>query len=420
MIMHALLPLLRSVVISLSAATLLAACVGPQTLPPAPAPAPTQCPALVCPGNETAPPSKPAAKPLLEADWADLPGWVSDDLSPAYRAFRQSCPTLLRTDKRRALWAGVCAPTQQPANDDSATVRAWFEQHFRPWSLRNADGSANGLITGYYEPIIKGRRTTSADFRVPVFAAPDDLITVDLGELYPELRNLRLRGRLDATGRKLIPYFTRSEWSAQETRRAAKALLWTDDALDYFFLQIQGSGQVVLDDGSRLRIGYADQNGQPYKSIGKWLLDQGELAPGTASMQGIKAWAKANPKRLNELLNANPSVVFFRELPATGSGPPGALGVPLTPARSMAIDPRHIPLGAPVFLATTEPNSDAPLQRLMLAQDTGGAIRGVVRGDFYWGSGAEAGAAAGRMKQSGSTWLLLPRDKGPDDVANLP
>jgi membrane-bound lytic murein transglycosylase A len=187
-----------------------------------------------------------------------------------------------------------------------------------------------------------------------------------------------------------------------------------DDPIDFFFLQIQGSGQVRLPDGSRVRLNYADQNGHPYRSIGKWLLDQGQLKPGEASMQGIKAWASANPSRRNELLNTNPSVVFFREIAADGSGPPGALAVPLTPERSIAIDPRHIPLGAPVWLSTTRPNSEQALTRLMLAQDTGGAIRGVVRADFYWGTGDEAGAQAGKMRQQGRMWVLLPRDQKPE------
>src|SRR5690606_10725446 len=168
-----------------------------------------------------------------------------------------------------------------------------------------------------------------------------------------------------------------------------------------------------LDDGSRIRLNYADQNGHPYRSIGRWLIDKGELKPEQASMQGIKAWARANPKRLQELLNTNPSLVFFRELKAEGSGPQGAMGLPLTPERSIAIDPRVTPLGAPVWLATTQPNSEQPLQRLMLAQDTGGAIRGPVRADFYWGSGPAAGSQAGKMKQSGRMWVLLPRDHTP-------
>ncbi|MDP1526982.1 MAG: MltA domain-containing protein [Rhodocyclaceae bacterium] len=344
---------------------------------------------------------KPTAKPLQAAEWADLPGWESDDHAVVLDLFRQQCTSLAK----RPLWLATCEAAQKVGV--GGTARAWFEAQFRPWVLVNPDDKREGMVTGYYEPIVRGSRNQKPPYAVPVFGPPEDMIVVDLGELYPELKHMRLRGKLD--GRKLVPYFSRAEWSTEELRRSQQALLWLDDPIDFFFLQIQGSGQVALDDGSRVRIGYADQNGHPYRSIGRWLIDQGELKSHEASMQGIKAWAAANPRRLQELLNTNPSLVFFRELPVTGNGPPGALGIPLTPERSIAVDPRHTPLGAPVWLATTRPNSDESLQRLMLAQDTGGAIRGPVRADFYWGSGAAPGAQAGKMKQSGQMWVLLPR-----------
>ena len=189
-----------------------------------------------------------------------------------------------------------------------------------------------------------------------------------------------------------------------------------DDAVDLFFLQIQGSGRVRLPTGELVRVAYADQNGQPYKSIGRYLVEQGELKLEQASMQGIKAWGAANPEKLEALLNRNPSYVFFRETQGADagkdgtSGPAGALGVALTPERSIAVDPRHIPLGAPVFIATTWPDSMLPLTRLVLAQDTGGAIRGAVRADYFWGFGEAAGAQAGRMRQSAKMWVLLPRN----------
>lgn len=376
-----------------------------QSAAPATCPsAPTSCPACpVCPGVE---PAKPAEKPLQAAEWSDLPGWNGDDLARSFDAFAASCRAL----EKRELWEATCAATR---NADRNTLRAWFETWLRPWQLVNPDGSREGLVTGYYEPLVKGSRHRSAAFSIPVFGPPDDMITVDLSSLYPELKNLKLRGRLE--GRKLVPYYSRGEWSRQENRRASSAMLWLDDPLDFFFLQIQGSGQVRLDDGSRIRIGYADQNGHPYRSIGKWLVDQGELRADQASMGGIRGWIKANPARAQELLNVNPSVVFFRELAVEGSGPPGALGVLLTPERSIAVDPRVTPLGAPVWLSTTQPLTDAPLQRLMLAQDTGGAIRGPVRADFYWGSGAEAGEAAGKMRQRGQMWVLLPKSYTPRD-----
>jgi len=358
-------------------------------------PSPTT-PGCSCPPVE---PPKPAEKPLQPAKWSDLPGWSLDDPTPAFDAFLASCKVL----ERQALWNSVCVSAR---NADRSDLRGWFEAQLQPWQLVNADGSREGLVTGYYEPVIKGSRKPGKTFRFPVFGVPEDLITVDLSEIYPELKGMRLRGRVE--GKKLVPYYSRGQWAQQEEKRSGNALMWTSDAIDLFFLQIQGSGQVELQDGQRVRISYADQNGYPYRAVGRWLADQGEMKIEQTSMQGIKAWAVANPKRLQELLNVNPSVVFFRELPVEGSGPPGALAVPLSPERSIAVDSRTTPLGSPVWLSTTRPSSDEPLQRLMLAQDTGGAIRGVVRADFYWGSGPDAGAMAGKMKQKGQMWVLLP------------
>ena len=365
----------------------------PETLPLAPA--------CSCPPIEV---TKPAEKPLQPGAWIDLPGWGADDLTPAFDAFVASCKTL----ERQALWNSVCLSARSA---DRSNLRSWFEAQMQPWQLVNADGSREGLITGYYEPVIKGSRKQNKEFQFPAFGVPDDLIVVDLADLYPELKSMRLRGRLE--GRKLVPYYSRAEWTKQVSRRSGDVLLWAHDAVELFFLQIQGSGQVDLDGGQRIRISYADQNGHPYKAIGRWLAEQGEMKLEQTSMQGIKAWAATNPKRLHELLNANPSMVFFREVPLIGSGPPGALGVALTPERSIAVDTRATPLGSPVWLATTRPSSEEPLQRLMLAQDTGGAIRGPVRADFYWGSGPTAGETAGKMKQKGAMWALLPRSYAP-------
>lgn len=386
----------------------------------APAPVPTPAPVPVPPVADCSPakpcpscpppvtePARPAEKPLQAADWPDLPGWQNDDQLAAFEAFRASCSTL----ESQPLWNASCVSARAADVATAAAARAWFEAEFRPWVLVNPDGTREGMVTGYYEPLLKGSRTRKPPYLSPLFAPPEDLVVVDLAEVYPELKNLRLRGRLQ--GRKLVPYYTRAEWNQQEESRLDGALFWIDDPLDLFFMQIQGSGQVVLDDGTRVRVSYADQNGHPFKSIGRWLIDQGEIKLEQASMQGIKAWARSHPRRLQELLNANPSLVFFRELPVEGSGPPGALGVPLTPGRSIAIDPRIVTLGAPVYLATTWPNDSKPLQRLMLAQDTGGAIRGAVRADFFWGSGAEAGALAGKMRQRGAMWALMPRSYSP-------
>ena len=207
----------------------------------------------------------------------------------------------------------------------------------------------------------------------------------------------------------MVPYYSRAEITSQMQKYADHALLWVDDAVDLFFLQVQGSGRVRLTDGRMVRLSYANQNGHPYRSIGRELVERGELTVEQASMQGIRTWVRANPVRAGALFNSNPSYVFFRESAVNGDeGPNGALGVPLTAGRSIAVDPRHVPLGAPVFLATTQPDSAAPLHRLMLAQDTGGAIRGVVRADYFWGFGAEAGDRAGKMRQQGQMWVILP------------
>lgn len=362
---------------------------------------------VVTPSDKPAPPPAP---PMQAAPWDDLTGWETDDPAPALAAFLDSCRVLAK----QALWQPVCAAARTADTQSSGVLRAWFKTWFQPWAMVNADGSRAGMMTGYYEPVLQGSRKFSRLYPYPVHGRPDDLITVDLSELYPELKHLRLRGRLE--GKKIIPYYARSEWSQQESQRSQTAIAWVTNAVELFFMQVQGSGQVALEDGRRIRLGYADQNGHPYRSIGRWLIDQGEITIEHASMQGIKEWAQMNPQRLDELLNQNPSMVFFRELPLTGKGPPGAMGIPLTPERSLAVDPRYIPLGVPVWLATTRPNSDQALTRLMLAQDTGGAIRGAVRGDFYWGSGKDAGNLAGKMRQTGRLWVLMPKGYAPDDA----
>ncbi len=376
------------------------------------APACPPCP--VCPPPpEPGVPPPPAAKALQPARWADLPGWESDDVRAAWPAFLQSCRALAGKPQW-PFWRPACEEAQgfDATALDAAALRRFFEMRLDPYQLTNPDGSTGGMITGYYEPLLRGSRTRNRAFREPVLGVPGDLLTIELGEVLPELKNLRLRGRLQ--GNKVVPYYSRAEITGREKAYADRVLLWVDDAVELFFLQIQGSGRVKLPDGSLVRIGYADQNGHPYQSIGRLLVERGELKLEQASMQGIQAWARANPAKLDELLNANPSYVFFRELPSVPprpgepDGPFGALGVPLSPGRSLAIDPRHVPLGAPVYLATTQPNTATPLNRLMLAQDTGGAIRGVVRADFFWGFGAEAGQQAGRMKQNGQMWVLLP------------
>lgn len=387
----------------------LAACavrppVEPTTPPPAPIPAPTPVPAPVPPPAPPLPTAPQAYPTLKTVSWADLPFWQTEQASAAWPAFLQGCTTLVK----RSAWQASCAEAAAMPAPDDAAARAFFERHFQPWQATQEDGDSEGLITGYYEPLLKGDRVRTTRARFPLYAVPEDLITVDLAGIYPELKSLRLRGRL--VGNRIVPYATRAEIETGQNGFRGRPIAWAEDPVDLFFLQIQGSGRIELPDGSHLRVGYADQNGHPYQSIGRLLVERGELTLDQASMQGIKDWGVRNPEKLPELLAANPSYVFFRELPNGFSGPLGALGVPLTGGRSIAVDPRFIPLGAPVFLATTQPNSPEPLNRLVMAQDTGGAIRGGVRADLFFGFGDAAGEQAGRMKQRGRMWVLLPKD----------
>jgi membrane-bound lytic murein transglycosylase A len=344
----------------------------------------------------------------MPSKWEMLPDWQTLDLQGSWTAFLQSCRAL----KNKQGWQDVCARANGLAQPDNAAMRNFFEESFAPYQVFNPDGAPQGLITGYYEPRLHGSRVKTKRFRHPLYAAPDDLLTIDLGEVYPQLKDLRLRGRLQ--GKRVVPYYNRADIDAGKAPLQGRELFWVDDAVELFFLQVQGSGRIELPDGSLVKIGYAEQNGHPYISIGKKLVEMGELKLEEASMQGIKEWAGRNPKKLDALLAQNPSYVFFRELPDGLSAPLGALGVPLTEGYSIAVDPRTIPLGAPVLLATTFPNTTEPLNRLMLAQDTGGAIKGAVRADFFWGFGELAGLQAGRMKQSGQMWVLFPKGAEPN------
>lgn len=378
------------------------------TVPPAPvtpAPTPTPTPAHApAPVPEAPPPTPPAVPQLVPGSFTDLPGWPEDDATAAFLTFLQGCPAI----KSQPL-ASICARALPLGTATAAAQREFLEAEFQPHQVVAADGKTEGLITGYYEPLLRGSRKPDARYRFPLYGPPDDLITVELSELYPELKSMRLRGRL--VGRKVVPYWTRADIDNDAAPLKGRELLWIDDAVELFFLQVQGSGRVKLESGEIVRIGYADQNGHPYRSIGRVLVERGELTLDKASMQSIRAWGRDNPQKLPALLAENPSYVFFREMPNGNGGPVGALGVPLTTGRSLAVDPRVVPLGMPVYIATTWPSSDMPLNRLMAAQDTGGAIKGAIRADFFWGFGDEAGDLAGRMRQPLRLWVLLPRVK---------
>lgn len=374
---------------------------------------PTSCPpAQTCPSCPSCPaPRTESDQPVAtqrRAQWSDLPGWKQDMHADAWPAFLKSCRVLTSQQQ----WTAVCnAASRLGANISHDSARQFFEAHFEPWQLVNADGKAEGLVTGYYEPLISGSRERTTQARWPIHAPPRDMLNVDLVSTHAELKGMRLRGRLE--GNRVVPYWTRAEINRLGDALPADVLLWANDPVDLFFLQVQGSGQVELPDGSRVRVGYADQNGHPYQSIGRWLVSIGALSLDQASMQNIRQWAQTNPHRLDEMLGTNPSYVFFREMPGNSEGPIGALNVPLTEGRSVAVDPRTLPLGAPLFLSTTYPREERPLRRLVMAQDTGGAIKGAVRIDYFWGFGAAAGEQAGKMRQQGNAWVLLPRNAQP-------
>ena len=404
----------------LAALTLLVAACAHQA--PDTPPASVSAPAVAAPPVVSSPLPPPATKPLPAPElsgvllqptgWRAVEGWSEDDPAAAIPALQNSCRVLIR----QAHWKGVCETAGTLGKAPSAgPARQFFEQHFTPWQISNPDRSTEGLVTGYYEPVIRGSRTRSEQYAWPIHGLPEDMLKVELGDVYPELKHLRLRGRL--VGNRIVPYWSRAELNQRQDQLTAPVLLWASDPIELFFLQVQGSGRVELPDGRLVRIGYADTNGHPYQSIGRWLVAQGQLPLEKASMEGIKRWAQENPARLRELLGVNPSYVFFNELPSSNDGPTGALGVPLSAGRSIAVDPRSVPLGAPVFLATTQPLSNKPLRRLMLAQDTGSAIKGAVRADFFWGLGPAAGQEAGRMRQQGRMWVLLPKGYTPPTAA---
>lgn len=342
---------------------------------------------------------------LKKSDWSAIESsFESDNVLLTWTAWLRSCSVL----KQKDTWKKVCDLAEDIKEPSDENIKNYFKKYFNLYSATNMDGSDTGTITGYYQPILKGSKVKTSHYKIPLYTTPKDLITVDLSEVYPELKSKRLRGKL--AGNKLIPYLSRAEIDGQGSPLAGNEIVWVEDPVEAFFLEIQGSGIIQFDNGEAMQIGYADQNGYPFKAIGSTLVQKKEITMAEASMEGIKNWARKNITKLREFLNMNASYVFFRKLPNDLPGPIGALGVSIEAERSVAIDPKFIPLGAPIFLSTTQPNASEPLERLMVAQDTGGAIRGGVRADFYWGSGDEAGRKAGSMKQQGKIWTLLPRD----------
>ncbi len=336
-------------------------------------------------------------------EWSSLQSWASDNHSDVWDGFLKSCQKL-----KSEQWLGVCIIAQSHGDLSDAEAREFFESNFDVRPVYAEGGETEGLITGYYEPLLKGSWERSEEFRYPLYGVPKDLLIIDLGRIYPQLKDLRLRGKLD--GNKVVPYYDRARLDDDQDLLQGTEILWVDSLVDQFFLHVQGSGRIQLTDGSTVAVGYAGQNGHPYQSIGRVLIQMGELDREEVTLFTIKDWLRSNPTRMNEVLAKNPSYIFFELRDAQADGPVGSLNVTLTPERSIAVDRNVIPLGAPVWLQTTLPNAQqSPLNRLMLAQDTGGAIKGQIRADVFWGRGDEAERMAGLMKQQGELFVLLPK-----------
>lgn len=337
--------------------------------------------------------------------FAALPGWPADDHAAALATFVRSCPRLeaagpqAKPAQRTGLgaaadWRAACAAARRAPAGDAAAARAFFESRFTPFAI-SADGGSDGLFTGYFEPQLSGSWRPDARHRTPLYRPPADLAAA------------LARGE---------PHYSRSDVDAGALAGQDLELLWVDDPLDAFFLHIQGSGRVTMADGEVVRVGFAAKNGHPYFAIGRELVARGALSRDEVSMPAIRAWLANNPSEAAYVMARNPSYVYFRivdraeDMAGDGEGPIGAMGVALTPTRSLAVDPAFVPYGAPVWLDTMDPLAPTrPLRRLLVAQDTGTAIKGAVRGDMFWGHGPEAAARAGVMKAPGRAYLLLPR-----------
>lgn len=354
--------------------------------------------------------------------YEELDGWRNDNPAAVVAAFQRSCEKLTHRPGDGLIgahdiygkandWRMACEAAEKVGDKPSPReARQFFEAWFQPFEV-TADGETEGLFTGYYEPLLDGSKERAGNFKIPLHVPPDDLVRIDLGQFDPDLKGRSIRGRIK--GQDFVPYHSRDDIVNGALSDRELELVWVDDEIEKFFLQIQGSGQVRLDDGTVIRVGYAEQNGLPYRAIGRDLIEMGALSPEEVSLQSIRDWLTANPGEANDIMSRNKSYIFFQENTELdpSEGPLGAQNVPLTAGRSLAVDPRHVPLGAPLWLETTAPwpDGDRPLHRLVIAQDTGGAIKGPIRGDVFWGAGEQAEVVAGHMKSKGRYFVLVPR-----------
>lgn len=338
--------------------------------------------------------------------WDRLQGWEADAQKAAWPALLASCSKI----GEQPLWRDVCRKAREVADPTVTRARDFFESNFRPHPVYGEEGSREGLVTGYYEPLLRGSFQRTGPYQHALHAPPADLLRIDLGSVYPDLGERQLRGRLE--GGRVVPYPDRERLESSPGELAGSELLWVDDPIDAFFLHVQGSGRVLLPDGRIVAVGFTDHNGRPYKSIGRRLIEAGELEREDVNLFSIRRWLREHPDSAATLLHHNPRYVFFRLRDDAGAGPVGSLNVPLTPGRSLAVDRDTVPLGAPVWLETSRPGQpETPFRRLMVAQDTGSAIKGYNRADVFWGLGEEAEHNAGLMKQPGRMFVLLPKEQ---------
>ena len=338
--------------------------------------------------------------------WSALPGWQQGQQARAWPALQQNCERLATSD---ASWQGICRDVELLGQPDDSNARAFFETRFIPHKVGGENGQRTGLVTGYYEPLLEGSLVRTERFRYPIYRRPPNLLTIDLGDVYPELKGRPVRGRLQ--GERVVPYFSRAEIDEASSLLAGYEIAWVDDPVSLFFLHVQGSGRIRLPDGEILAVGYADQNGHPYVSIGRRLREITGLEPEAINLDSIRRWLEEHPQALEELLHSNPSYIFFTLRDSTLPGPIGSLHVPLTAEHSAAVDRKYIALGLPLWLDTNLPDKGPPYRRLLFAQDTGGAIKGPLRVDVFFGQGLEAEKLAGRMRERGRLYVLLPRQE---------
>ncbi len=357
--------------------------------------------------GQNPPVTQPPLLRLTRGDFSALPGWKNNNLETALTSFQRGCAVLMQKPDAAPMggagYAGTVGDWRPVCTAAQGDARVFFEKNFTPYVV---DGEA--LFTGYYEPEIRGRRTRGGAFQTPVYGIPDDLVRAELGLFNPKLQGEHISGRLD--GHRLVPYATRAEINAKAP--PAQVLFYTDDPVAFFFLQIQGSGRVVFEDGPKsqtsLRIAYAGENGQPYTAIGRTLIADGALTREEVSLQSIRAWLMAHPDRAQSVMETDKSYIFFQERPIgdPALGSTSSLGAALTPLASIAVDARLHALGAPFYVAADGPD---PLHGLLIAEDTGGAIRGGPRADIFFGFGPDAERRAGQMKAPGKFYLLLPK-----------